>query len=86
MDMQTGRHRHGGWQGRNRRRHQAHLALLMGGESRDWFVANVTGATSRGAEVRLPGRSSPTAKKTMPKDAMDINIVGDVVIRATEDN
>lgn len=62
---------------------------FMGGDSRDWFVANVTGGhvVEGRLEFDFPvgTLSIDGTAKAMPKDAMDINIVGDdVVIRATE--
>ncbi|PXA98900.1 hypothetical protein DMC47_05985 [Nostoc sp. 3335mG] len=62
---------------------------VMGGETRDWFVANVTdGHVVDGRlEFHFPVGvlSLDGEAKAMPPDAMDIDIVGEgVVIRATE--
>ncbi|NMA97401.1 MAG: DUF3971 domain-containing protein [Phyllobacteriaceae bacterium] len=63
---------------------------IMGGESRDWMVANVTQGTVKSANMRftfpvgtmnmLEGSDEP-----LPPDSMDIDIVGEnVAIRPTE--
>ncbi|KKB77432.1 hypothetical protein VW35_14860 [Devosia soli] len=63
---------------------------FMGGESRDWFVANVTeGHVVDGRlEFNFPVGSLSVdgkAAATLPPDAMNINIVGEgVTIKATE--
>lgn len=63
---------------------------IMGGETRDWFVANVTeGKVAAGSrlEFHLPvGALSLDGEAVeMPDDAMDINILGEgVVVKATD--
>src|SRR5690606_19778341 len=62
---------------------------FMGGDSRTWFVANVTGGhvVEGKLEFDFPvGTLSIDGKDTpMPKNALDIDIVGEgVVISATE--
>src|SRR5690606_15859870 len=63
---------------------------IMGGESRDWMVANVTQGTVKSAKMRfkfpvgtmnmLEGSDEP-----LPPDSMDIDIVGEnVAIKPTE--
>lgn len=63
---------------------------IMGGESRDWLVSNVTQGTVKSARMRfnfpvgsmslLEGGDEP-----LPPDSMDIDIVGEgVAIKATE--
>lgn len=62
---------------------------FMGGESRNWFVANVTGGHVVDGRLKFSfpvGTLSIDGKaRRMPDDAMNIDIVGEgVVIRATE--
>ncbi|SFV31621.1 AsmA-like C-terminal region [Devosia crocina] len=63
---------------------------IMGGETRDWFVANVTeGKVAKGSrlEFNIPvGALSLDGEAVdLPEDAMNINIVGEgVVVRATD--
>ena len=53
---------------------------LMGGQSRDWFVANVTGGTVANATMRFKFPVGALAvgdeEKPIPKDSMSIDMVG----------
>lgn len=61
---------------------------IMGGESRDWFVANVTGGTVKSARMRFNYPVGTLAigdeAKPIPEDSMQIEIVGEgVAIKPT---